>query len=115
MTNQMYMAEMPPEDFYEVMNWLLHEHGRQYVDTRREAISWLYREARFGVWQRVTGYATPGGDPVWKCPVCGFNEHVYGIEHPSERRVFCKHCGTFNNYFERKEREDASDSTTPDA
>lgn len=34
-------------------------------------------------WIRVPGYATPGGDPVWRCSKCGKGIHVYGIEHGS--------------------------------
>ena len=32
-------------------------------------------------WEKVSGYATPGGDPVWRCSKCGKGIHVYGIEH----------------------------------
>lgn len=37
-------------------------------------------------------YITPGGDPVWICPVCGGGHHVYGIENlqPETR---CEDCG----------------------
>lgn len=36
-----------------------------------------------GKWVKVYGYATPGGDPVWKCSECGKGLHVYGVEHRS--------------------------------
>lgn len=35
----------------------------------------------YGRWVKVPGYATPGGDPVWRCSECGKGVHVYGIEH----------------------------------
>lgn len=40
-------------------------------------------ERRKGKWVKVHGYATPGGDPVWKCSECGKGVHVYGVEHRS--------------------------------
>lgn len=53
-----------------------------------------------GKWIEVYGYATPGGDPVWKCSECGKGMHVYGIEAPSYNRdyadgqwVACPNCG----------------------
>lgn len=52
-----------------------------------------------GHWVRVSGYATPGGDPVWKCSECGKGVHVYGIEALSYQRdvsdqqwVSCPNC-----------------------
>ena len=53
-----------------------------------------------GRWVNVLGYATPGGDPVWKCSECGKGVHVYGIEHGSYgaeiadgQWVSCPNCG----------------------
>lgn len=53
-----------------------------------------------GWWVKVPGYATPGGDPVWKCSECGKGVHVYGIEHGSYgadvadgQWVSCPNCG----------------------
>lgn len=37
-------------------------------------------------------WITPGGDPVWVCPVCGGGRHVYGIENADESRVVCPDC-----------------------
>ena len=52
-----------------------------------------------GKWIRVSGYFTPGGDPVWKCSECGKGVHVYGIEASSYQRdvsdqqwVSCPNC-----------------------
>jgi DNA-directed RNA polymerase subunit RPC12/RpoP len=51
-------------------------------------------------WVKVSGYATPGGDPVWRCSKCGKGVHVYGIEHGSYgaeiangQWVSCPNCG----------------------
>ena len=38
---------------------------------------------KHGHWVRVSGYVTPGGDPVWKCSECGKGVHTYGIEASS--------------------------------
>ncbi|MCR4846060.1 MAG: hypothetical protein K5865_04915 [Eubacterium sp.] len=45
------------------------------------------------LWQKDTtpGWITPGGDPVWICPVCGGGRHVYGIEN-NEPQVVCPDC-----------------------
>lgn len=53
-----------------------------------------------GEWVKVHGFATPGGDPVWKCSNCGKGVHVYGIEHGTygadiadNQWVACPNCG----------------------
>lgn len=53
-----------------------------------------------GHWVKVSGYATPGGDPVWACSECGKGLHTYGIEHGSYgthistgQWVACPNCG----------------------
>ena len=53
-----------------------------------------------GEWVKVHGFATPGGDPVWKCSNCGKGMHVYGIEHGTygadiadHQWVACPNCG----------------------
>ena len=55
---------------------------------------------KHGKWVRVSGYCTPGGDPVWKCSECGKGVHVYGIEHGTYgadisdgQWVACPNCG----------------------
>lgn len=50
-----------------------------------------------GRWVKVYGYATAGGDPVYKCSNCGLDEHCYGIEH-WEKHEKCKNCGSKNIY-----------------
>jgi len=53
-----------------------------------------------GQWVKVYGYATPGGDPVWRCSECGKGIHTYGIEHGTYganiadgQWVSCPNCG----------------------
>ena len=57
-------------------------------------------ERKKGKWIKVSGYATPGGDPVWCCSECGKGIHVYGIEHGTYgadvsdgQWVACPNCG----------------------
>lgn len=57
-------------------------------------------ERKTGKWIHVTGYCTPGGDPVWACSECGKGEHVYGIEYQTYSHnvsdgqwVSCPNCG----------------------
>ena len=50
-----------------------------------------------GKWERVYGYATPGGDPVFRCSRCHGSEHIYGVEH-SEKKMVCDECGSINSY-----------------
>lgn len=57
-------------------------------------------ERKTGRWIHVTGYCTPGGDPVWACSECGKGEHVYGIEYQTYSHnvsdgqwVSCPNCG----------------------
>lgn len=57
-------------------------------------------ERKKGEWIHVTGYCTPGGDPVWACSECGKGEHVYGIEYQTYSHnvsdgqwVSCPNCG----------------------
>lgn len=53
-----------------------------------------------GKWVQLSGYCTPGGDPVWCCCKCGKGIHVYGIEHSTYgagvadgQWVACPNCG----------------------
>lgn len=54
-----------------------------------------------GYWIKVSGFVTPGGDPVWQCSVCGKGRHVYGIEASTynsdvsdHQWVACPNCGS---------------------
>ena len=54
-----------------------------------------------GRWVKVGSFFTPGGDPFWKCSVCGKGMHVYGAEHGSYgddvsdgQWVACPNCGS---------------------
>lgn len=43
-------------------------------------------------WVRVRGVATPGGDPYYECPECGWGR-CYGIEHRKPLEETCPNCG----------------------
>lgn len=45
------------------------------------------------VYEEVQGVFTPGGDPCYKCPKCGY-EHVYGIESTTGPYHICPKCKT---------------------
>lgn len=49
-------------------------------------------------------FVTPGGDPVWQCPVCGYT-HVYGVEHQYNYARVCRSCGAELKYPHEKETE----------
>lgn len=49
-------------------------------------------------WQKVIGVCTPGGDPCFRCPNCGGDEHVCGIEHEYNYHHECKKCKTYLLY-----------------
>lgn len=57
------------------------EEDRQYYSALSDAIDVINTKTKIGCWEKVSGYATPGGDPVWRCSECGKGLHVYGIEH----------------------------------
>ena len=41
MTNQEYLLNLEPEQLYDKLDWLLHDYGRNYTDTRAAVIEWL--------------------------------------------------------------------------
>ena len=71
-----------------------------YVDAVFDMLEKLPSAEKTGKWIKASGYASPGGDPVWKCSDCGKGTHVYGIEHQSYQGdiadgqwVACPNCG----------------------
>ena len=66
-----------------------------------EQTSKLSSAEKTGKWVKASGYASPGGDPVWKCSECGKGIHTYGIEANSynsdytdgHQWVACPNCG----------------------
>lgn len=56
------------------------------------------------VWKDITaGNFTPGGDPLWECPNCGFY-HCYGIEAIDGPYHECPKCGVKIRYPWEKEK-----------
>ena len=98
MRNQEYIAGMRPDDAYKVLDWVMHDYGKRFINTPFAVINWLQTETVCGEWRKLSGCVTAGGDPVYVCPRCGQDEHVYGIEHPECRKAFCSVCGCFNMY-----------------
>ena len=64
---------------------LFDENDKPYYTALSAAIAVINIAAKdidgLASWEKVSGYATPGGDPVWRCSKCGKGLHVYGIEH----------------------------------
>ena len=85
-----FSEEEIPEDFKDgIATVLLLLKTQPTVDAVRE-----------GRWKKVSGYATPGGDPVWQCSECGKGLHVYGVEASTygsdvadHQWVACPNCG----------------------
>ena len=47
------------------------------------------------LWVKDNSYnwMTPGGDPLWRCPICGGGQHVYGVENADQPKEKCRDCG----------------------
>ena len=52
-----------------------------------------------GYWEKVLGIFTPGGDPLYRCPVCKSreSEHLHGVECWHDR-CYCPTCGARLEY-----------------
>lgn len=98
MKNKEYIINLRPDDMYAALYWAMHDYGGRFTSTPHAVISWLESEVVVGEWQKVRGCVTAGGDPVYVCPRCKRDQHVYGIEHPSEGHTLCRVCGCFNMY-----------------
>ena len=51
-------------------------------------------------WREVIGTVTPGGTPLYRCPICDADEsgHFYGVEYPNPKDE-CPHCHMPLTYF----------------
>lgn len=47
----------------------------------------------YNIWKKVFYTMTPGGDPLWECPLCHNGRHVYGVEEPEKCTHICRDCG----------------------
>lgn len=55
-------------------------------------------EDKKGIWKKLLGVCTPGGDPYWECPFCGEDGHLYGVESSKNYHLICKRCGAELKY-----------------
>lgn len=55
-----------------------------------------------GVWVQVNDPClfTPGGDPVYRCSLCGKGDHLNGIEFPQHLDK-CPACGAFMTGYDK--------------
>lgn len=90
-------SELEPETGYHNLKWCAMEEAKDVLSMLPavDAVPVVH-----GRWVKVSGYVTPGGDPVWKCSECGKGVHVYGIEHGTYgadiadgQWISCPNCG----------------------
>lgn len=84
-------------------SWTIYDEHGQLTPNGEEILGTLKKipsARKKGHWVEVSGYATPGGDPVWACSECRKGLHTYGIEHGSygsdiadRQWVSCPNCG----------------------
>lgn len=55
-------------------------------------------DKHYSTWEEVTGVVTPGGDPAWRCPVCGGSGHIMGVETLDNHINKCDQCGADLKY-----------------
>lgn len=53
MTNKEYISTLDEEQFYTVIDWLLHKWGKQFISTRDAVILWLAEEYKPEHFERV--------------------------------------------------------------
>lgn len=41
MTNQEWLATLTKEECWETLDWMLHDYGKRYIDTRLAVMEWL--------------------------------------------------------------------------
>ncbi len=112
MKNKEYIINLRPDDMYAALYWAMYDYGARFTSTPHAVISWLESETVVGEWQNIRGCVIAGGDPVYVCPRCKSDQHVYGIEHPSERRFMCRCCGCFNMYPMGRDMNDTKSTDT---
>ena len=78
-----FLSGLTPEEQYNKINWLLHDYGMQYTDTRHAVIDWLEKYS---------------AQPKQREDAIGVNLHVAKIS---------KHCSDFSDLEEAEPCEDA--------
>lgn len=74
MTNKQVMAQLPDEQFFAKIEWLLHDYGKNYTDTRLAVIDWLGKEAKsWNTCETMCIYAPHG--KKWPCVDCDMRYH----------------------------------------
>lgn len=68
MTNKEAMCHLTDEQFFAKIEWLLHDYGRNYIDTRIAVIEWLGKEAKQENLLNKQGVKKP---TATYCPNCG--------------------------------------------
>ena len=72
-TNKEAMCKLPDDKFFSEIEWLLHDYGRNFTDTRSAVIQWLGKEMKGEVCEWFCVYAPPG--KKWPCVDCDMRVH----------------------------------------
>ena len=79
------------DNFFDGITWILEQ-----IDAASKA---EVRQRR-NKWIAVHGVFTPGGDPYYECPYCGWGR-CYGIEHLEPMPEKCPNCeAELNGFYE---------------
>lgn len=70
------------DNFFDGITWILEQ-----IDAASKAEV----KPRRNKWIAVHGVITPGGDPYYECPYCGWGR-CYGIEHLEPMPEKCPNC-----------------------
>lgn len=81
-----------------------------YEDNFFDGITWILEQIdaaskaevmpRRNKWIAVHGVCTPGGDPYYECPYCGWGR-CYGVEHREPMPEKCPNCeAELNGFYE---------------
>lgn len=81
-----------------------------YKDNFADGVMWAFEmldeasvaevRPRRNKWIAVHGVCTPGGDPYYECPYCGWGR-CYGVEHRDPMPEKCPNCeAELNGFYE---------------
>ena len=78
-----FLSGLTPEEQYNKINWLLHDYGMQFTDTRHAVIDWLEKYSAQP--ERKKGKWIQNENGTWSCDQC----HSW---IPDEQHYYAKYC-----------------------